>query len=963
MYIFSFQFLLIKNKLFALLFLCTFIAFPIYSQTNQNTKQEIDSLKNVYLYNENDTVKLISLTLIGQRWRYLNIDSAKYYLKKAIYLHKKKKVNLDYLTFSYNILADIYKLEPKLDSARICYKEAYQFLSEHKENKVSLLGIIPTYGNFLVTHDEIDKGVKIFQEGIKIAKESALYEDLGYIYQYLGEAFQIVLKDNDRAKELYNLGLESIKNLKDTNNNEKRIKGKILLNLSSISLEEGDLTTALKYAQEASKYAQAVNMPQLVVEGLNNQCEAHIGMQQYEQANFLIQKATRLNQTIQNGLAGINTQILGQRLLLKTKNYRRCIRNGKEILNTHKNIISDKNKARVYDHLCESYTNLGNKAMSLEMKDSLLRYTNKVLNFEKKELLARLDREYQVKEKEAQNKILEVKQIANESKIKLQQYAVIGLGLLLFALGLVYINIRKKNKLISNDLKNKEIIANQSKLLSEIDNQKSKLLVNVAHDLKTPLSVVQGLVQQLKNNKNTKEDNQKYNAIISNTQQLAEYVNNMLEMSKGDVTQHQFSPSHFDLVKMLQDCIDKFDSSLKEKHLNVESQFEDSILNLYTDAKVLKTIFKNLISNAIRYATPNSTINLNLNKLENGKLKFEIINQGETIPKEDLDNIFNRFYQSSNSKQAGFGIGLSIVKEYATILNSTIEVQSSADSGTQFTLFIPNDEYGEVDPLEQNGNIYYLSPISTQTIKNKTSLRLLIVEDNKDYSLFLKSALQEKFQLEFASNGEDALKKIEINLPDLIISDWMMAKGDGLQLIKALKGDTMFSSIPTILLTARTLLTDQIKAKNAGFDIILKKEVSAEVLISNITILLNKGEDHSPQFEFINTVSQKNQEWLIDFEKSVIGQIQNFDLTTKSLAETLQISIPHLNRKLKTLTGYSTKAYIQEIRFWEARRKLEEQEVQSVKEVCYSVGFKDIRNFSKKFKEKFELYPSDILGR
>ena len=548
------------------------------------------------------------------------------------------------------------------------------------------------------------------------------------------------------------------------------------------------------------------------------------------------------------------------------------------------------------------------------------------------------------------------------------------LGTLLVLSLFSFFQIRKRNNLLKEQ---NLIIEQQAVKLQANMEQKSTFFTNVAHEFQTPLSIITGLAKKVKSLDKIEDAKPLLPIIIRNGTQLAEFTTQILELTKNEETSYPLNQNFFHLGELIKYQVHELQHLADSKNIIIESQNTLDKQVIFSDAHKFKTIIKNLISNAIKFSPLNSTINLKLNSVDKKNIVLTISDNGKGIAQEDLATIFDRFYQSNNdNKGEGFGIGLAICKEYSTALKGQIEVQSTLGKGSQFELHIPTNVNGEVidETLIEHFPIVESSeeiPLPTQSNKDKS---ILILEDNIDFCKYLSSILSSKYQLIFFHNAYDAMNFLKTDSPDLIITDWMLPEMDGLEFIKKLNSTLTDHKIPILMLTARSLLTDQLKALKEGVNDYLLKTFDEDILIQRIehmllhsnnglaqTFQLNSNVSH-PIHQIVDNISKQDQEWLLLFEGIILPKINEFNLNIDEIAYLMNMSVSHLFRKIKSITGITPKKYIQEIRFWEARRMLELKLVDSVKATCLSVGFKDQKNFSKNFKEKFGKYPSDFLN-
>ena len=567
-----------------------------------------------------------------------------------------------------------------------------------------------------------------------------------------------------------------------------------------------------------------------------------------------------------------------------------------------------------------------------------------------------------------------------QSRLSYLSWGIISLMILSFILLLSgYFQIKTKNKLLKKNLESGKIIEVQSQKIQQAELQKNKLFTNIAHELQTPLNIIQGLSKQVaKSDQLTEADAEALQIIMRNSTYLSEATNQILSINLPSQEKVSSKFVRFSLPQLLEYLLPEFHYLASEKSITIQSIDQSkSPIDIYSDLGKISTILKNLLSNAIKYTNEKGTISIKYSDYNLGYHEIIVEDNGRGISKEELAHLFDRYYQSeSHDAEGGFGLGLAICQEYIKSLNGKINVNSTLGVGSSFSIQIPivKEKYLSAQTefyVFPENNPPKLNSLSEPTKASVTKEnRLLIVEDNTDFCTYLKTILKDEYHLDFLHNGIDALEYLNNNKPTLIITDWMMRGMDGLELVKNLKVSKKYNNIPILMLTARSLNSDKIKALRVGIDDYLIKPVSDEVLKKRIAFLLNNKEEQE-EFEasFSSSISDEkglelsptDQKWLFEMEQIIFPIIPDFDLTLERVAKLGNTNSKQLNRKIKATTGLTAKKYIQEIRYWEARRMLETKEYDSVKAVCFSVGFKDQKNFSRKFKERFGVYPSQYL--
>lgn len=539
--------------------------------------------------------------------------------------------------------------------------------------------------------------------------------------------------------------------------------------------------------------------------------------------------------------------------------------------------------------------------------------------------------------------------------------------------------LQQQKQLLEDNLKNKELIENQSKKLSAQEKLKSDFFTNIAHEFQTPLTIINGQSKNLLTNEALSQRGiQTISAISRNSSNLTNLTSQILEVAKSKEWKIGLQSNQFYLYELLNPIIEEYQLLAKEKKNQLKVNFNDTQDALMiTDAYKLRIIILNLLSNAIKYSKYEGIIIVNLNRTDNNLL-MEVKDNGTGIPEKEIPYIFDRFYQVSEvdnlkEQKGGFGIGLAICKEYTNLLNGKLTVKSILNKGSIFYLKIPFKINGKSTSniegvLSNKGLQNNVSPVSIpDEVYISDSLEtILIVEDNRDFWLYLQNILFDHYNLVFKSNGIEAIKYLEDStIPNLIITDIMMPYMDGITLIKSIKENFSFNFIPILVLTAKYDIGENINKLISNMDDYIIKPFDTTILLARIDYLLNLSENrfgtnHNFLIKQLH-ISEKDQVWLAKIENIVSSSISDFKSTPAKIAEKSGYSLVHLNRKLKSLIGLTLSKYILETRFRVALRLLEKKEILSVKAVSYAVGFKTIGYFSRNFKKRFGKYPSEYL--
>lgn len=528
----------------------------------------------------------------------------------------------------------------------------------------------------------------------------------------------------------------------------------------------------------------------------------------------------------------------------------------------------------------------------------------------------------------------------------------------------------------------KKLAISEHVKLKELNALKSNLYTNITHEFRTPLTVILGLADTIKDDfkvQNYKAANEAMIIIERNGKDLLLLVNQLLGLSKAESGTMELNLIQADVVPFLRYICESFQSLAKTKHIDITSYFETESLIMDFDDGKLQIIISNLLSNAIKFSSSAEKIIFHVKSETIDEVESVIIkvkDYGIGISEKAISHIFDRFYQVENllSKGGkGTGIGLALTKELVSLMNGTISVKSEERKGTEFTVTIPITRNSNTSTKAITSPIDF---IEDENIKQEWSLQLvdsdvnlpeaLIIEDNKDVAYYLRLCLQNKYHCIFANNGNLGLEKAFDKIPDIIICDVMMPERDGLEVCKLLKTDERTDHIPVILLTAKTSEKDRLKGLQHGADAYLTKPfLKAELLtrLDQLIILRKRITQSFAKNKFSQILTSKDHTPETKFLQKVIQIIQNNmddpNLGSRHVAQKMHLSESQIYRKLKAITGKSTAVFIRSVRLEKARDLIQTTE-KSISEIAYEVGFNDPSWFSRAFKEEFGQSPSAI---
>ena len=547
-------------------------------------------------------------------------------------------------------------------------------------------------------------------------------------------------------------------------------------------------------------------------------------------------------------------------------------------------------------------------------------------------------------------------------------YIILGL-LIIYGF---YLRSYLKNKLINEELKN-----NSEK---EINKLKMSFFAKMSHEIQTPLTLILGPIEELLTSDiqgHPSKISQKLKIIYNNAKRLSKIANQLTTVRNRELGRLKLQVTRSNLVHDVNEILMDYNDLALVRGVNFKTTVPKSKLDLWYDKDKLELILCNLLSNAFKFTPKGGEIIFSVEYLNsNTEVRFLIKDSGPGIPEDELEKIFELFYQSKIGMQhKGMGIGLALVKELVEIHHGTITVRSNL-SGTTFEVVIPTTEslYSQGDELINGSaknfgrleNIVtdIFQPIQEEFIspaeKRKT---ILIIDDNYDLQLFLLNVFKANYNVLMAENGEDGISLAEKHLPDLIISDVMMPKMDGLNLCRKLQGNLTTVHIPIILITVKNSYHSKIEGLTSGaIEYICKPFGVNELVIKVHNIISSQQHIREKQMRELITsprieISKSQEDQFIELLVQEIEngmKTPNFKLS--DLSEVLRISQTTLYRKCVQLTGKSLVDFVRFIRLKKAAVIIAKYKY-SVSEAAFMVGFNDSKYFSKCFKKEFGITP------
>ncbi|MEM1405539.1 MAG: response regulator [Bacteroidota bacterium] len=523
----------------------------------------------------------------------------------------------------------------------------------------------------------------------------------------------------------------------------------------------------------------------------------------------------------------------------------------------------------------------------------------------------------------------------------------------------------EKNKQI---LKQKDKIQNFAKKLHEADEAKLRFFTNVSHEFRTPLTLILGQLEHL----NGKHAHQAVRSIKNNSLRLHRLVEQLIDLRKLDSDQMRLSISHNDIVSFTKNILESFSFAADQKKIKLSFKASADSIMLWFDTDKMDKILYNLISNALKYTPEHKFIFVDISKGQN-EVTISIKDAGIGIEKNQLDKVFERFYRGNQNSIEGHGIGLSLVKSFVEIQHAKIQVTSLKDQGTEFLLSFKagKKHFSETELIENNDTQTASIDHEVQKFPDNwepynAGKEILVVEDNMELSHFIKQVLSKYYSVIIAKNGLEALEILEEVQPELVISDVMMPKMDGITFSRKIKQNPSTSTIPIILLSAKSDSETKMAAFKIGVEGFMEKPFSTQFLLLRVnTILSNRAKYRQYIVEHDSKPTSSNQLNQIDkiFWKHITGfmneNLSNPHLSVDDMSNEMNMSRASFYRKFKCISGSSPGDHLRKVKLTRAKNLLIESDL-SIAQVSDAVGFQSISHFRRSFKQEFQKTPSQL---
>lgn len=504
----------------------------------------------------------------------------------------------------------------------------------------------------------------------------------------------------------------------------------------------------------------------------------------------------------------------------------------------------------------------------------------------------------------------------------------------------------------------------------EVYHAKIDFFTNVAHEIRTPLTLIKGPLENIILKKEvdseTKED---LYIMKQNTERLLNLTNQLLDFRKTETRGFRLNFTECDVVAVLRETYLRFTSLAKQKGLDFILELPQECFMADVNQEALTKIISNLLNNGVKYASTYLRISL-----ETDEKVFHIrtFNDGEMIPDTMKEEIFKPFVRLDKEDEVttGTGIGLALSRSLAELHQGSLMMEKGEEVNC-FCLTLPVNQDSTITLSAENVSQVEEDSCGWEQEETDTKEKkpmILVVEDNPDMLAFVRKQLTTEYSVLTAMNGIEALAVLDNHYVNLVVSDVMMPQMDGFELCKTIKSDLSYSHIPVVLLTAKTNIQSKIEGLELGADAYIEKPFSVEYLLANISSLIHNREKlrqtfaKSP-FVAANTMAltKADKEFIWKLNDIIQANLHNPEFSMEDMADALKMSRSSFYRKIKGVLDLSPNEYLRLERLKQAAQLLKEGKSR-VNEICYTVGFNSPSYFSKCFLKQFGVLPKDFIG-
>ena len=954
----------------------------VYHEKNESPKG-LELLKKALVLAEeagNIDLEAKATNGIGRIYSFLSeFDSSNVFLNRALDINKTLGDKRG-MAEIYTNIANNYGRASQTEKAIEHFLLSQTLMRELSDHS----GVSHTFRNMGVCYffaGKYPEALQNLHEALKVVEGTEHHADIIQNLDFLGEVY-MTIEDFENAKLYWKKAGEAYQRAYGEKTNPEFLfkQGKALL-------LKKDYTAALDIFINAEKLKKEMGQ-HIGGDFYRNLGQAYEMLSNDEAAEESYSKSIELSQSTNNYLIKLKSLYGLGKIAESRGNVVQAQTYYKESYDLAKLTGFKENEMQAAAGLYRVYKKQNNTSEALRFIEISTNIRDSIFNEENTRQIAKLEAGFEFEKEKQELEFAQQKQLAQEANVRRMLWIALGMAGLILAIGVFYFRSKQKanaelsrlNEEISDQ---KAVVERQKEKLEELDETKSRFFTNISHEFRTPLTIISGMVDQIREKPDLWLD-RGTKMVKQNTIGLLNLVNQILDLRKLEANEMKLEMVNGDVLNYLRYVVESHHSYAAKKGLQLHFLTDEQEIKMDYDPDKLLRIVTNLLSNAIKFTPDGGNIYLRLEeRTMNGSPVFclQVQDSGVGIPENDLPHIFGRFYQvddSSTRKGEGTGIGLALTHELVKLLGGNISAKSIVGKGTTFTVELPilNESAVQAESLEESKMMEkaILEPALVNPVSEETEFgtagkpSILIVEDNPDVRQYLVACLEDSYQLTTADNGQTGIDLAIEQVPDLIVSDVMMPEKDGYELTETLKTDERTDHIPIILLTAKADLDSKISGLEKGADAYLAKPFEKRELLVRLEKLLELRKKLQARYARLpnttdpdsyrdETLPAPEHPFLQKFYALLEKELSNPELDMNQLSRTLGMSRSQVFRKLKALTGKSASALIRTYRLQKGRQLLTNGEL-TISEVAYEVGFTSLNYFSAAFFDEFGERPS-----
>lgn len=803
------------------------------------------------------------------------------------------------------------------------YAENAQIIGAKTNNHYIIIRSYHIIGEAYQKQNKMKEAIASYLKGLDLAEKFNQKSLAGSIYNGIGVCY-FQLNDPKKAEYYLKLAAQAKRDA-----NDYQYYAFISANLAALKIMNKSFDEAITVLKEVEKTLLSQKQDKYLATIYNSLGAAYQSIQSNLALTYY-EKSLELASKNKDYLSMMtSSQNIGD-YYFEQKKYSQAIEFMKKAIATNELRPEDQYKPMLFARLSELYNAMQDFKNAYHYKKLETEANQRLFSVQKQKEIDELEIKYESerKEKEIQLSRQEIERTKNQRNILV--FATISLFLV--AGFITYLIFQRK------------------KITQKFEKEKLRLFENIFHEIRTPLTLIDGPIQVMKQQSDASQQEQLALMERSSTK-LIHLVNELLDASKLGKGSYQLSYITGSLDVFIENIINQFESEAQSKMIKLIHTKNNADHYYSFPSNALEKIITNLVGNAIKYCPPHSEIWIN-SQIKENSLFVEVRDNGPGIPKKEQKKVFQRFFRgNTTSNVSGTGIGLSLVKELVELTQGTIALKSEGNGAT-FLVTIPIQETNQ--------------QLDTAAVNTAVPV-LLLAEDDADMAAFTISILKNNFQIIHAKNGAEALKLIRENLPDIVLSDIMMPEKDGIELLTYIRTNELTNHLPVVLFSAKSSLGSRLQGLQQGAEAYIAKPFSPEELkltVQNLfnTIIRNKElykKSIQSDKKFEERIKSGNA-YVNKVIEKIIKNIDNNGYSVNELSEDMAVSRSQLHRKLVALTGFSTTHFISMIRLEKAKDLLIQNEG-NITEIAYQCGFSSQSYFTKNFTEYFGKSPSQMI--